>query len=136
MLAFHDGAYHIDYSAPKIVVEGAATFTQTCRVGDLLNNGKPVWVDFGAGLLRVFGHQDKGYGLLWQGTWSATHALHTLGASAIGDADNDGLLELLHVTQTGVQIWKHTDREEPALENVYTFPNSASATAVDVGILK
>lgn len=150
VLAFRDGAYRIDYTAPLIVVEGIRRpLTQACSVGDLTNDGKPDWADLGGGLVRVFTHQEDGYAQIWQGSWPANlrgGGLTYIGASAIGDSDNDGKMELLHSVPDlypipfgvpvpgSVRVWKAEGAKATTFVNTHTFPGEASAVAV--GALK
>lgn len=153
VLTFRDGAYRVDYTAPRIVIEGnPVTFTQACSIGDLTNDGKADWADVGGGLVRIFSHQANGYAQLLKGTWWSNPygGLAPLGASAIGDVDNDGQMELLHGASGGIigggdrkgeripggaWVWKAKGGNATTLENVYTFASPGSITAVAVGPL-
>ena len=91
VLTFKDGAYGVEYSSPPPFEQSA--FSQTCSVGDVTHDGEAdilVVNDEGA---KVFSFDGTDYQEIWVGEFPI--ATPGIGASFIGDADNDGSGEFL-----------------------------------------
>jgi len=132
VLTYRTGTYSIDYSGPRTRTSQGAdiSFTQTCSIGDIDNDGHSDWFDSSAGGgLRVFSYINGSYRMIWD---YPRHGCNPpIGASAVGDADNDGWNEFLIVrwdpnpdpTQRAtIEIWESDVPEATSFTRTFTWP--------------
>jgi hypothetical protein len=147
VLTFRD-TYLIDYSGPRTFDPNDfpsmenSSFTQTCSIGDIDNDGYADWFDSSQkGGLRVFSYRDGSYGKIWD---FPDHGFNPpIGSSFVGDPDNDGLNEFL-VTRFGpnvdptlratIELWEGDGVGTTNFRKAFTWPGF-SATNMIVGNL-
>jgi hypothetical protein len=136
VLTYQGGAYSIAYSAPGTNPFSPTSFTQTCSIADLDNDGYADWFDSsGGGGLRVFSFRDGAYGQLWS---YAGHGLNPpIGASFAGDADNDNEGEFLIVkvetSSYRVELWENNSIGAEGFANSFNMGSSAYGSNMMIG---
>jgi len=134
VLTFKNGGYEIEYSAPGTT--GDSSYTQTCSIGDINNDGYDDWFDSSSGGgLRVFSYLNESYQMIWNYTDHGNNP--PIGSSFVGDADNDGRGEFLvtYTTDYRVELWESDETGASSFTNTFTWSPSGYSNNIMVGNL-
>lgn len=91
----YDGVYKIVYETPPALATDS--FTQTCSVGDITHDGKDDLLVVNKEGAKVYTFSDGSYEEVWVGSYPTGTPI--IGASFVGDADNDGVDEFIFTQQ-------------------------------------
>lgn len=133
VLTYRNGSYLIDYSAPT--TPGDSSFTQTCSIGDIDNDGYADWFDSSGGGLRVFSYKNGYYQQIWN---FPNHGNNPpIGASFVGDSDNDGKGEFLvvYTSDYRVELWESDEVGATSFTNTFTWSPSVYSANLIIGNL-
>jgi len=112
------GVYLVEYTS-EVIGDGDHSFTQTCSIGDVTNDGFNDIVVGSKNEVAVFsyGNTDESYFRVWSGDPGTDDFPPGIGASFIGDADNDGRAEFFMGGDAADPLWLF----ESDLENANSF---------------
>ncbi|MBW2991532.1 putative metal-binding motif-containing protein [Candidatus Woesearchaeota archaeon] len=134
VLTYMNGTYFIEYNAST--TSGDTSFTQTCSIGDIDNDGFADWFDSSSGGgLRVFSYQDGYYQQIWD--YSDHGDNPPIGGSFVGDADNDGKGEFVvgYANAYKVELWESDEVEATNFSNTFTWDPAVYAANMIIGNL-
>ncbi|MBD3415205.1 MAG: hypothetical protein GF421_12355 [Candidatus Aminicenantes bacterium] len=136
VLTFKNGIYEIEYSSPQST--GDYSYTQTCSIGDINNDGYDDWFDSSSGGgLRVFSYLNNEYQMIWDYPDHGSNP--PIGGSFVGDADNDGRGEFLVTNDPGdgdrVELWESDENAATSFSNTFTWSPSVSSANIMIGNL-
>ena len=96
-----EGTYVVEYSSPP--PSEAGVLSQTCSIGDMTNDGALDFLVVNQEGAKVYSHPDLWYQEVWVGSQPTTMP-PAIGASFIGDSDNDGFTEFLFGRSTDDRV--------------------------------
>jgi hypothetical protein len=131
VLTYSDGNYVVGYATPK-----SSSFIQSCSVGDVTNDGHSDWFDVSQDGARVFSFNGNNY----INTWSSSPETYigAIGASFVGDCDNDGFTEFLHgplSSPYNIKLWENDVVGATSFSNTFTFDNTDLFPTIVIGNL-
>jgi len=139
VLTFKNGFYEIEYSAPVTQdTKDGTSFTQTCSIGDINNDGVDDWFDSSSGGgLRVFSYLNDSYQMIWD---YPDHGKNPpIGGSFVGDADNDGRGEFLVTNDPRdgirIELWESDEHAATSFTNTFTWSPSVYSANIMIGNL-
>jgi hypothetical protein len=109
--------YVLEYSSPEPA--RTSSFSQTCSVGDVTNDGQADLLVVTQDGAVVYSHQGSSYVEVWR----APAAPPPIGTSFIGDADDDGLGELLfgNALEDRIVLYESDLAGATALDDTFSF---------------
>jgi hypothetical protein len=109
----------------------ASSYTQTCSIADVTNDGWPDWFDVSKEGARVFSHDGNNYFSLWNSSKYSSNP--PIGASGAGDSDNDGRGEFIYGNATAPIIaflWENDTSPAVAFANTFTWTSTTSLNVI------
>ncbi len=136
VLTYRNGSYFIAYNAPGTQQPSGYSFTQTCSIGDINNDGYDDWFDSSeGGGLRVFSYKNGYYQMIWD---YPDHGKNPpLGVSFLGDSDNDVKGEFLvgYTPDYRVELWESDFVGATSFSNTFTWSPSIYSANIIIGNL-
>ena len=132
VLTYRNNTYFIEYNAPA--TSGDNSFTQTCSIGDIDNDGFADWFDSSeGGGLRVFSYKNGYYQKIWDYLPHGDNP--PIGGSYVGDSDNDGKGEFLMVYTNDyqVELWESDVLGATSFDNTFTWSPSVYNANIIIG---
>jgi hypothetical protein len=136
VLTYRNGAYLVEYSSPAPVEH--FSFSQTCSVGDMTNDGQADFLVINKEGAKVYSHDSGSYEEVWVGLYPR-YENPRIGASFIGDADNDGFNEFLFLDPTwsppeerpdDVKLYENDIVGASSFQNTYKFEPTIGPTII------
>jgi hypothetical protein len=130
VIDYSGGSYSIAYYSSY--GGGTSSYTQTCSIADVTNDGWPDWFDVSKDGLRVFSNDGTGYANIWNSTVKYS-TNPPIGASGAGDSDNDGRGELIYGNATAPIIaflWENDTSPALGFANTLTWDSSSSLSVI------